>query len=215
MVIVHAIGNSHVNVFTGHDSIFGDDSIDLFKTHCIGPTIAYNFYQHYYPSVLEYVKACVDKNNDYIMLIVGEVDCRWHLPKQAQLQDTPVDVLVKDCIDRFFKCHLDLKKQGYKVIGWGGHPSTTSGHDDTPHCPVYGDCLYRNTISKTWSTCLQELCAMHDVAFISIVNDLLDDDSGLTKMEYFIDYCHLKSSMVLNLIFSKVKEIIGDINPKV
>lgn len=210
MVIIHCIGNSHVNIFKGGDVIMdGSDTIPLFKTHYIGPIIAYNFHDHHYPKALEYIQTSVNKDVDYIMFIVGEVDCRWHIPKQAELRNKPVFEIVDECLERYFKSFIDLKNQRYKLIGWGGHPSTTSGHDDDVHKPVYGDCLTRNTISKYWSDSLRKLCVEHDIPFISLVDDLIDDESGLTKMEYFIDYCHLKSSMVIDMVIKQLKQVIA------
>lgn len=209
-MVVHCIGNSHVNIFKGGDVIAVLDSCDTlpyFKTHYIGPIIAYNFHDHHYPVALDYIQNHVDKNNDYIMFIVGEVDCRWHIPKQAELQNKPVFEIVDECIKRYFKSFIDLKNRGYKLIGWGGHPSTTSGHDDDVHKPVYGDCLNRNIISKYWSESLELMCVVHNIPFISIVNDLIDDESRLTRMNYFIDYCHLKSSMVIDIVIEKLKQI--------
>ena len=207
MVVIHCIGNSHVNIFKGGDVIIsGVDTIPLFKTHYIGPIIAYNFYDHHYPAALEYILENVNKDNDYIMFIVGEVDCRWHIPKQAENQNKPPFEIVDECIKRYFKSLVDLKNQGYKLIGWGGHPSTTAGHDDDVNKPVYGDCLTRNAITKYWSKSLEEKCHKYDIPFTSIIDDLIDDD-GLTKMEYFLDYCHLKSSMVIDMVFKKLQQI--------
>ena len=180
---IHCIGNSHVNAFKGIDTIHGSDTIPIFKTHCIGPTIAYNFYEHHYPKVLEYIiNTRVDKGNDYIILVVGEVDCRWHLPKQAEIQNRCVYELTKECINRYFKVLYDLKIRGYKVVGWGGHPSTTSGHNSNEFCPVYGDCLQRNKVSKYWNECIKELCEKESIPFISIMDELIDEENGLTKM---------------------------------
>lgn len=209
-MIIHCIGNSHVNIFKGIDEIFGDDMLPLFKTFDTGPTIAYNFYQHhYYPKAIKYIVDNVNVKDDYIMLIIGEVDCRWHIPKQAELQNRNITDVVIECVDRYFKCFLDLKNKGYKVIGWGGHPSTTAGHNDDIHAPVYGECVLRNKTSLLWNSYLEEKCKQHDVPFISIIHELIDKDTGLTKMDYFIDYCHLKSSLVMPMVMEKLSRVVN------
>jgi len=205
---IYCIGNSHVNIFRGIDTVFGDDNIDLFTTHHIGPTVAYNFYENHYPKVLEYLScANIDKQNDYVMLIVGEVDCRWHLPKQAEVQNKNIEELIEECIDRFFRCYLDLVNIGYKVIVWGVHTSTTDGHNDDLSCPVYGNCEYRNKISLYWNDYLQKMSENNNLKILSIIKYLLDDNN-LTKMEYFLDYCHLKSSMVIPFVYNELDKII-------
>jgi len=175
---IFCIGNSHVNIFRGLDTVHGGmgDQIKLFSTHHIGPTVAYNFYQHHYPKILEYLlNTNIDKTKDYIMLIVGEVDCRWHLPKQASIKNMKVEDLVEECINRYFECYLDLINRGYKVIVWGGHPSTTGSHNDNAMCPVYGDCEYRNKISLYWNHTLKNTCEIYNIPFLSIIQYLIND----------------------------------------
>jgi len=149
---------------------------------------------------------CLDKKNDYVMLIVGEVDCRVHLPKQIQLQSRPIDEVIIECVDRFFRTYLDLKERGYNVIGWGGHPSTISGPSENPSEPIIGDCRFRNTISLKWDSYIESLFIENNIPHVSIIKDLIGID-GLTKMNYFMDYCHLKHDLVKEIIQTKFKEI--------
>jgi hypothetical protein len=205
---IFCIGNSHVNIFRGVDQVFSNDEIDMFTTHYIGPTIAYNFYEHHYPKILEYILSTnIDIKEDFIMLIVGEVDCRWHLPKQAELQNKNIEILIEECIDRYFRCYLDLINRGYKVIVWAGHPSTTSSHCNDPNSPVYGNCEYRNKITLYWNNYLKKISQTNNIPFLSIINYLIDNNN-LTKMEYFMDYCHLKSSMVIPFVYKELKCIL-------
>jgi len=75
--MIYTIGNIHANVFTNSEP--GCSSVrykDTFKSISIGPTIAYNFYEHHYPIVLNVIKQLNVQKDDYVILIVGEVDCR-------------------------------------------------------------------------------------------------------------------------------------------
>ena len=96
---IHCIGNSHINIFSGKNEITSESYNSVFKLKHVGPVIAFNFYENHYPNVLEYLND-FDKE-DYVMLIVGEVDCRWHLLKQSNLQNRNINDLVKECVDRF------------------------------------------------------------------------------------------------------------------
>ena len=189
------IGNSHSNFFTGsHPATMGESRRDNFVSFCIGPTVAYHFYDHHLPKLIEYLEGSdIDKDTDYVMLVVGEVDCRWHLPKQAELQGRTVIDVTHECLVRYCKCILDLKDRGYKMIGWCGHPSTNKGHDDNPNSPIYGDVYTRNTIGEYWDNHIAAVCAFYGIPLISIYHDLVNDD-GTTKMEYFLDYCHLSQA---------------------
>jgi len=207
--MIYAIGNSHAHFFTNShpaDSK-GRFKNEYFTSYSLGPTIAYNFYEHHLDKLIKLIesKEVNILQEDYILLVVGEVDCRWHLPKQAEQQKRNIDEIINECINRFFRTHLFLKENGYNVISWGGHPSTTSGHNDDPSNPVYGDCLYRNIIAKKWDKYLNYISLVNSIPNISIIDDLIDKD-GLTKMEYFIDYCHLNSSKLLPIVINKFKE---------
>lgn len=213
---IHVIGNSHVSIFSGASKIINclpeksiyraTDDIEYHAYH-LGPTIAYNFFEHHYPIVRKIIEKNVDKENDYIMMAVGEVDCRWHLPKQAEFQNKKIELIVEECVSRFFRCYLECKENGYKCIGWGSHPSTNQGHSENPNSPVYKDVLTRNKISKEFETFLREKCQSNQMLFLSIFDDLLNKD-GTTNMEYLIDYCHLKADKVLPMVTEKIKKII-------
>lgn len=212
---IHIIGNSHVRIFTGNDNhvtfyngqpdihVVGD--IEYYVYH-IGPTIAFNFYEHHFPYVKQIVHRHVNKAVDKVMLVVGEVDCRWHLPKQAATQNRSNSNVVQECCTRFCRCYTDLQNEGYTCIGWGGHPSTNTGHDEIEYQPVYGSVETRNDISREFANTIKTFCDNHNIAFVSILESLIDE-SNKTKMEYFRDYCHLKSALVLPTITELIKRL--------
>lgn len=206
--MIYVFGNSHAHFFTDSTpSKFGEGekSNDYFRSFSLGPVIAYNFQAHHLPTMVSMMNKLPITDNDYVMLAVGEVDCRWHLPKYAAKNGWPIEVIVKECVDRFFAAHELLHDNGFKVIAWGGHPSTTAGHSDIEHSPIYGDCLSRNAISLLWSDYLEEKSKKKGVKFVSIIRDLINVD-GLTKMEYYKDYCHLDSAKFLPSVIEKFQK---------
>ena len=128
------------------------------------------------------------------------------MPSQVKIQGRSKESIVEECIDRLFTVYLDLINRGYKIIGWGGHPSTTSEHDENPNCPVFGNCKYRNNISIIWDEYISLKCEIYNIPYISIINDLINED-GLTRMEYFMDYCHLDTKMTEPIYLNKFKKI--------
>ena len=190
--MIYVFGNSHANTFTNTSPGLIDtwSSDEKFSSFSLGPIIAYNFKDHHYPKVLSILRNMSLKEDDYIVLAVGEVDHRWHLPKKAANTGITIDNVTNECVDRFFEAFVDLKRRGYKVIGWGSHPSTTGKHNNDLNQPVFGDCLTRNQIGRLWNSRLESLCLKNDIPFVSIFEDLIDE-SGMTKMEYYMDYCHL------------------------
>jgi len=207
--MIYCIGNSHANFFTGTDppSRYKGER-GQFVSKSIGPIIAYNFKNNHFPKVIDFLEwENIDKSENYVMLVVGEVDCRWHLPKQAQINQRCELETTRECVDRFFECICDLRALGYHMIGWGGHPSTTASHSDDPYNPIFGDCFTRNRISLEWSRYLGERCLENSIPFLSIIEDLIDEN-GLTRMEYFRDYCHLGE----NAFTIMEKQLLGLLN---
>lgn len=208
--MIYTFGNSHAHLFTGSDPKkygFGEKSNPYFTSFSLGPVIAYNFLESHHSKLISVLESIdFNKKEDYIMLIVGEVDCRWHLPSQVKIQGRSKESIVEECIDRLFTVYLDLINRGYKIIGWGGHPSTTSEHDENPNCPVFGNCKYRNNISIIWDEYISLKCEIYNIPYISIINDLINED-GLTRMEYFMDYCHLDTKMTEPIYLNKFKKI--------
>lgn len=145
------------------------------------------------------------REKGYILLVVGEVDCRWHLPKQAKEQGVTIEVLVNECVKRFFRAVLELNRS-YQVITWGGHPSTNAPHSDDPEAPIFGDVHSRNQISLFWDMVLGKESAIHGIPHVSILKELLNMD-GTTKMEFYQDYCHLKTEPLHDMVVEKFRAI--------
>jgi hypothetical protein len=211
--MIYCIGNSHARFFSGSDCKqpnwphrnASEDLLPYFKTYSIGPVIAYNFYEHHYPTVLDIVtNEVVDKEKDYVMLVVGEVDCRWHLPKQIEIQNKEISDVVSECVNRFFRSYIDLQKRGYKTICWGAHPSTTSGHNENVEEPVYGECVYRNLIAQKYNYYLHEASKQYNIEYISIFENLVDQNN-ITNMSFFSDYCHLNPAKCLDIVVNLLR----------
>lgn len=206
--MIYVFGNSHAHFFTGENPGLIGISVkknNFFTSFSFGAVTAYNFYGHKYKEMLKCLSEMEIKPEDKILLVIGEVDCRWHLPKKAEETNTNINKVVIECVDRFFQTHLDLKNKGYNVIGWGGHPSTNQGHNDNMDCPIFGEVLYRNSISKAWSNYLMKLCMDNNIPFVSVVDDLIEIN-GKTKFKYFMDYCHLNTELYLEYVIQKFKQ---------
>ena len=205
--MIYVFGNSHANTFTGASP--GDigvwNSDGKFSSYSLGPVVAYNFKNNHYPKVLRILESLDIKHDDYVLFAVGEVDHRWHIPRVASITKEPIEKLTVECVDRFFESLADLKEKNYNVIAWGNHPSTTEDRCDNPEAPIFGNCLTRNLVGKLWNERLNELCSQVDIPFVSIFDDLVDENS-LTKMEYYMDYCHLDPDKIRGMLESKFEK---------
>jgi hypothetical protein len=214
--MIYAIGNSHAHFFTDShpgELKWGKKRNEYFTSYSgnfhnpeYRHVLAHKFTERFLPYFIDPINSLSLSQTDYIMFIVGEIDCRWHFPKKIKTQNrTPNEVLQK-CIDEyFFPAFLYLKDNGYNVVGWGGHPSTTHEHNDDPDNPIYGDCLFRNEISLLWNDLLYTKCKEHNIKFVSIIRELINLD-GFTKMEYFYDDYHLNPNAMPLVIKECQKE---------
>ena len=204
---VFAVGNSHCHFFSGSHpgDTLGSNKNKHFISYSLGPIIAYNFYENHLPKLYDIISSRKIKitSTDYILLVVGEVDCRWHLPKQSSKKEIPIENAVDECVHRFFRAVLELNKL-HKVITWGGHPSTNAPHSENPESPIFGDVLARNKTSLLWDSLLGEKSAEHGIPHVSILKELLNAD-GTTKMEYYQDYCHLKTEPLIDMVIQRFK----------
>ncbi len=194
--MIHCIGNSHTHYFSESTNIVGQEchkQHPYFRSYSLGPIIAYNFYEHHLENTKYIIKNVINPSKeDYIMLVNPEIDCRWHLPKKIVEAKLSMEYVVNECLERYFRTFTHLKENGVNLIVFGSHPSTTGGHNnDYPNNPVYGDCLSRNKITKYFNSELEKLCIKNNIHYLDIFDYLVDAESGLTKMEYFRDYCHL------------------------
>lgn len=196
--MIYCIGNSHIRVFRGQEG---------FTTYHLGPTIAYNFYEHHLPKVLGYLTSIHTDPGDKIALIVGEVDCRLHLPRQADIQKRSDEDMTRECVTRLMRCYDVILQRGYEMIAFSTHPTTTEGHDmSQPDRPIYGPCYRRNNICLLWNKYVKAECDQRAVPFISFYDELVDEHN-VTRMEYFTDYCHLDPVKLQPIIREKLNEI--------
>src|SRR5205809_1010439 len=125
--MIHCFGNSHAVFFSGQDCMlpkypeYHEDLLPEFKAYHFSSTLAYNLYEYKADELSNICHCLVNKEKDYILLAFNEGDCRWHLGHQAEVQNRPVDDLIKECVERYFKVFLRLKNEGFKLIAWGAH----------------------------------------------------------------------------------------------
>jgi len=203
--MIFAIGNSHANLFTNnHPAIFNEfTEREGFKSYAKVGCVAYHFYEHHLPWVKEVIEKHGQK--DKIMLIIGEVDCRLHLPIQSEKQNRTPEDITQECVNRFFECVLELRKTN-EVIGWGGHPCTNGTKIQNPENELSGTEFIRNKYYKLWNDLMKEKCDKNGVPFVTILRHLINSD-GSTNTEYLDDFCHLKYTKAWPLIKRELNEL--------
>jgi hypothetical protein len=212
---IYCIGDSHVNVFSGHDVMQKEwpakhtDLIPLLSSYRLGAHLAYSLHKKdsearkkLFSSIKKIPKG------SYILLCYGEIDCRVHLLKQSIKQNIKLKLVVDDCVDKYFSVIKEVDKLGYRVLVWGVIPSTKF-KIEYQEFPTYGTNFQRNKVTGLFNERLKMNCDRYQMPFLDITNFLLNAD-GTTNMNMYSDPIHISSKTIpyiLSEICSKVPNI--------
>ncbi|MCC6405318.1 MAG: SGNH/GDSL hydrolase family protein [Candidatus Yanofskybacteria bacterium] len=196
--MIHCIGDSHANFFSGWDAMgpafprrsFG--RLPFFRSYRLGPVLAYSLHREGTTNRgRENLFAILDRlpAGSRVLLCFGEIDCRAHLLRQAEQKNRPIEEVVRDCVEKYFSVFEELQRKGFAPIAWGVTPSTAVTVTD-PAYPTYGTCAQRNAITRLFNTTLAGHCRSAGIPFVSIYHELVDAND-LTDMTYFSDSIHL------------------------
>lgn len=193
--MIHCVGNSHAYFFTGTDVVRGKtwhelkpkDKSPHFKSYNIGAATAWNFPNKH----IRNVRNLRIKHGERLMLVLGEVDCRWHIPHPFKHKRNPVlldwPAHLVQTIDRYF-AGIEVLAKFYDVCIWGVHPP--SRNELGPEFPMYGNCEFRTEIVRMWNRYCWEKCKQLGIDFYCIFWNLVKDD-GMVNQDYLLDDCHL------------------------
>lgn len=206
--MIYVLGNSHANFFTNiHPSIKNCWGVrGDFASYSFGPTTAYHLFDKYIHNIFVALSLIRRTENDYILPMFGEVDCRVHLIKQSIIQERPIKDVVQDCVNKMVQVHDLLLERGYNIIAWGGQASSPKGHEpDNDQEPTFGTSAERNYVTILWSDCMKEYADNKNLPYCDIIYPLINQDLT-TKPEYLIDYCHLNHNLCMPFIVEQLKE---------
>jgi hypothetical protein len=186
-----------------------------FRAWFLGPVLAYNFYEHHLPKVYSFIdefSQTFGNKKEYTLLMqVGEIDCRVHLPKYVSDSRSVADV-VEECVSRYHRSILDLKDKGFNVAVGGAQPSLCDETiirrmpEEERKYNIAGTTKIRNEVCKHWDSFHGSLCKLNDIPFVSIYNDLTDEN-GMTKEDMFSDYIHLSHDKTIDFWINSIKKL--------
>lgn len=132
-----------------------------------------------------------------ILLVFGEIDCRWHLPK-AVLAGKAMASAVCETITRFMSLPRRLNQSGYDVTVW--QPSSVTLGDPTPlqkdhPLPIVGPQSLRLEITRVYCEQLQQACARENIRCTGIGGQYHAWTEPASP-DCFLDGCHLSQRMM-------------------
>ena len=205
--IIHCIGDSHSSFFSGFDRIqpswpaVSCDQLPWFKTHHIGPALAYNLTKsgttsHGRESLLEVISTQIDAGG-YILLSFGEIDCRVHLVKQAHKKRITLEEAVNSCLDEYFKVVTEIMALGHRVIVYNVTPPRVSkkyrsiDHENAEvDLIALGTWEERNKAVSLFNVGAKQRCATSGAKFLETTHHLVNKRGRLMPY-YLMDNVHL------------------------
>jgi hypothetical protein len=200
--VIHCIGDSHADFFSGWNFVgpaypkIGRGRLVFFQSYRLDAVLAYSLCKsdtgmRGREKLMELAKTKLPPGSR-LMLCFGEIDCRAHLLKQAELRQVPIEEVVRECVDRYFGVIQEIRALGFQIFIWNVVASSRYV-DLYQEFPTFGDCLERNQATRLFNDYLKGLCEKNNIIFVSIFNKLINK-RGLTKMSYYMDSIHLSQT---------------------
>jgi hypothetical protein len=201
---IHCMGDSHVAFFSGRDTIppiWPDPAADLmpwFKTYHLGPALAYNLNRtgtrtQGRERLMDILSTAVPARAT-VLLSFGEIDCRAHLPKQAEQRDLPLEQVVDDCLDEYFKTVAEVAGMGFRVIIYNALYShareRADGKRKDGDYAAYGTWRERARAVALFNAGAKLRCELLGLPFLATLPHL-SDRRGRPLRWYFFDSIHL------------------------
>jgi hypothetical protein len=203
--VVHVIGDSHVALFSGSDRMIdawprsSKDPSGRFRAFRLGPVLAYRLCDlattaRGREKLLTTLAYGPVPPKGTVMLCFGEIDCRYHLLRQAELQGRDAEEVVSECVARYARVVLEVQAMGFATCVWGVIPANeVTPAEEDPECPSWGTARERTVVARMFNDMLADRLEPHGVPVISIFDRLVGPD-GLPTRGYYMDSVHLSQT---------------------
>jgi hypothetical protein len=188
--LAHFIGNSHARTFKLQPGMIA---------HVISAATAHNLAKE--NSTTSSRKRLFDslsrvnRRRDAVIMVFGEVDCRFHIYYQYMKNEKKLTIeeLIDHTISNYGKVLTELKDKGFHLYVCSVVPASWREHSTA--YPFYGSPDMRSRITRIFNNKLQILCTENGICFIDMYKPAADDN-GLIKPEYKLDDIHLNEKIV-------------------
>lgn len=204
---IFAVGDSHVRFLAGRDETSARQARDKanWYEHCsaritgvhLGPGLAHNANR---PGART---ACFEKlcrltsgptpqipAGARILLSYGEIDCRYHVVRQAEAQGRPIEAIVDEICEAYAGLLDRLAAAGYRPGIWGAVAPSWLEESGDPEHPIHGSFAQRLAATRRFNLRMAEACRRRGMPFLCLVDELLDA-TGRTDRRWFADGIHL------------------------
>jgi len=214
---IYCIGDSHVSVFLGRDSlaqiypIRNKSLFSKFEVIRIGPITAFNIGKVNSSTQAKVKIDILIKNeipeNSVFIFSAGEIDIRVHLLKQAKLKNKSILEISSEIIENYIKFLRKYAVEGNKIVVLSPPPASYL-LDDDPEYPKNGTEQERNIATKIFCVQLKFQTQKNGFGFIDIFSNYIDINNN-TKRQFLWDGVH-PSSFVIKDIIRQLNKILSE-----
>lgn len=206
---VVVLGDSHAAFFAGNysfSSMTCYNSTELGpilhekerdKRFCVlrlGPGLAYNTIRKNTSSMIHEKYELLNRvflrgGGDTVVLSFGEIDIRTQVFKHTDATNNYKDV-IDEILSNYRRFLNKVILDGHRVFVWGPIASQKDEWSENASFPRVGNEIDRNMATEYYNLALKDICDQDGIGFMSIYNDLVDNDYK-TREEFIFDQCHL------------------------
>jgi hypothetical protein len=196
--VILATGDSHSLFWRGQDTVEAcEPSLSGLDVLHLGAATAYQMVREDSPRA-EKLRRGLNARKGQISLLItcfGEIDCRTHVVKQAQIQSRTVEAVAGEVADRYLSFVSTLSTDyGLPVAMWGPPPSMSPQRQRNNHTyPTVGTMYERNRATAALNAALHDGATRHArLAFFTLFDELVDAE-GATSPDALFDGAHLSA----------------------
>jgi len=130
----------------------------------------------------------VNKKRDIVVLVFGEVDCRFHINYQYMKTGIPMSDLIDRTIINYSLVIREIRDMGYNVHVCNIVPASWRENEGFPY---YGDAYTRSWVTKVFNERLKGVMPN----LVDVYTPSADSD-GFMRSEFGLDDVHLNSRII-------------------
>jgi hypothetical protein len=211
---VLCVGDSHSSLFSGFDAIQpifplrSNNRYLQFETIHLGPILAYSLNKlsskHLGREKLFQLIEERSSSENAILFCFGEIDCRYHLIRQSEIQHLPLEVIVQDCVKQYFSVIMEVRDRGFSTLVWNIPPPSNYAFSN-PEFPHHGSFERRQYATGLFNEMLKNHCESCGVPFLE-ANPLYTVFNRVHP-KFFFDGLHLSQYVFPYFIKALIRTI--------
>lgn len=186
--VAQFIGNSHARVFRFESGMI---------SHVISASTAHNLVKPRNTTRSReklFAALKLVKPQDYVVMVFGEVDCRYHIYYQYEKHGKVMSMesLIDNTIDNYGEVIWEASRLGHSVAVCSVVPASWR---ESKAYPYYGSPEVRSWITHEFNDRLRRFCVDDGFDYIDVYTPAADSN-GFIKPEFSLDDIHLNSKIV-------------------